>query len=185
MDTEKILVNQILQGNSECFTSLVNKYYPRIVTFIYKMNVSKEDAEDMAQEVFIKAYNNLYKYNDKWSFSTWLFKIAINTHKDFKKRKRVETKELTDNEVVSRFVSPDEYMDNIHQRELISDMFNSLNDDVRVIMILRYYQGLSLKEIGDVCKLSSEAVKMKISRAKNRLYKNFGGIITGGEYCEM
>ena len=89
MDTDKTLVKQILNGKTELFTELVNRYYSKITSFIMKMNVSREDAEDLAQDVFVKVYNNLYKYDDRWQFSTWIFKVAINTLRDSKKRKQI------------------------------------------------------------------------------------------------
>ncbi|MCX7923826.1 MAG: sigma-70 family RNA polymerase sigma factor [Clostridia bacterium] len=173
MDSDRIFVERVLSGNIESFTELVNKYYPKIVSFIYKMSVSRHDSEDIAQDVFIKVYNNLYKYDQRWSFSTWVFKIAANTYKDFKKKKRVKTEELQDYAISRENSSPEEYIENTGRQELIEKMFNSLKDDVKAIMILYHFHQLSFKEIGRIHGISSEAVKMKIFRARNKLSKEY------------
>jgi len=184
MDADKQLVKRILNGDTECFNDLINKYFPRTVGFIYKMGVVREDAEDLAQEVFIKVYNNLYKYNESWKFSTWLFKIAVNTYKDFRKRKQPRTEEINEN-IPSGGASPEEYLDSVQRQESIRLMFSSLNDDVKSIMVLHYYQGLSLKEIGEIYRISPDAVKMKIFRARKQLSKKYGRNALGGESYEM
>ncbi|MFZ5988564.1 MAG: RNA polymerase sigma factor [Bacillota bacterium] len=185
MDTDKILVKQIQDGKTELFADLVNRYYPRITAFIIKMNVNREDAKDLTQDIFVKVYNNLYKYNDNWQFSTWIFKIAINTFRDSKKKKYIKSEDLDGCFIESKTFLPDEHIDNLYLRELIQKMFKSLEDDVKAMLILRYYHELSFKEIGEIFKKSPEAVKMKVLRVRKKLSEVYGKSLEGGEFYEV
>ena len=173
MTQEALLVKDAVNGDMNSFKNLMDMYYPLILTFIMKMNVSKEDSEDITQEVFIKLYNNLYKYNEKWKFSTWIFKIAVNTYKNFRKKKR-SIKETTDTDLVyDKSYNQDEFIENIHQKETIKKMLSSLNPDVHMSVELHYIYDFSFKEIGRIIKTSPEAVGMKIYRARNSLRKKY------------
>lgn len=185
MEADRILINRILDGDANSFSLLVSRYHPKILSFLLKMGAGREDAEDMAQEVFIKVYNNLYKYSEQWSFSTWVFKIAANTFRDNRKKKKLRTEAFTEQEAAGSGFSPEEHLEQLHQKEFIQGMFNTLNDDIRAIMILHYLQELSFREIGQIYGLSADAVKMKIFRARTRLCKSFGAVVQGGDYCEM
>jgi len=174
METDKLLVRQVLNGNIESFEQLLNKYYHKIVTFIFKMGLLREDSEDITQEVFVKAYNNLYRYDEKWEFSTWLFNIAINSYKDFKKKKRPVTTELLAEHETAIGFNNEEPADKIHMRQVLKRMLVYLDTEVKSMLILHYFNGFSLKEIGNIYKTTPDAVKMKIYRARNKLAKTFG-----------
>ena len=185
MDKDKILVKQILDGKTELFTDMVNSYFPKVTAFICKMNVNTEDAKDLTQDVFIKVYNNLYKYDDRWQFSTWIFQIAVNTLRDFKKKKVIKHEELDGNTMMSKNFLPEEHIDNLHLKELVKKMFGSLEDDAKAMLVLRYYHELSFKDIGDIFKKSPESVKMKIMRARKKLGKAYGKSYKDGEFYEV
>ena len=85
---DRQLVNLVLIGSTESFSLLVDRYYKKILGFICKTGISREDAEDITQEAFIRAYNNLFRYDANWSFSTWIFRIAVNLTKNHQKRRR-------------------------------------------------------------------------------------------------
>lgn len=185
MRTDKQLVDEILNGNFEYFTELVNKYYHRVNAFIRKMNVSREDAEDISQEVFIRVYNKLYQYNEGWSFSTWLFKIAVNTHKNFVRKKRIATEMLNDNLCAAEGDLPDKYVEDFQRQELVSSMLGELDEDTRAMIILHYFNDLTLKEIAKLYRTSPNAVKMKIFRARARISKAYKSDVLGGEFYEV
>ncbi|RKY84375.1 RNA polymerase subunit sigma-24, partial [candidate division KSB1 bacterium] len=87
---ESIIIKKALQGNQSAFTELLNKY--RVATFnlVYKMVKNREEADDIVQETFIKAFNALSSFNEKYAFSTWLFKIATNNCIDFLRKKKLK-----------------------------------------------------------------------------------------------
>lgn len=88
-DRDKMLIEKTLKGDTNSFSILVQTYQPYLYNFLIRMTCSKEDTEEILQDAFIKVYKNLYKYNDKWPFSVWIYKITINTYKShFKKKKK-------------------------------------------------------------------------------------------------
>jgi len=92
---DEVLVRKVLEGDISSFTVLVKRYQDRLYSFLPKITYSKEDAEEILQDVFLRAYKYLYRYNEKWSFSTWIYKIAANTYKSgYKKRKNTMKKLL-------------------------------------------------------------------------------------------
>ena len=185
MDTDKIIVKQIIEGNVELYPNLVNKYYPKITSFIIKMGVNSEDAKDLTQEIFIKVYNNLHKYNDNWEFSTWIFRVAINSFKDSKKKKLIRTEDLDDFILKASDFEPDRHIDKLYYKELIQKMFKSMDKDIKAMVILKYCYELSFKEIGEIFKKSPESVKMKILRTRKKLCELHGKSFEEDEKYEV
>lgn len=184
VEVDKILVRDVLKGNMESFDQLIQLYYHKVYSFLKKHGLSNEDAEDLSQETFIKIHNNLFRYDEAWCFSTWVFKIAINSYKDFMKKCIVKTQDLNE-DLVSSFMQPQiDNTDGIYFKELLSKIFNSLELINRQMMLLHYFHGLSMKEIGKIYGKSAEAVKMKIFRARSRLGAEYGKLLNGGEDVE-
>lgn len=183
MDSE--LIRKTLSGDVDAFGQLINNYEKRLYNFIFKMCLSREDTEEILQEAFIKIYKNLYKYNDKYSFSTWAYTIALNTFKsEAKKNRRFKFFELDDKYVdLLNIKSPEEAF--IDKEELLGalERINALKVDHRAVLILKYIDELSYKEIGDILKVSPDAAKMKVHRAKQILCKQRKSVF-GGEINE-
>jgi RNA polymerase sigma-70 factor (ECF subfamily) len=96
LNQEGELVEKSLRGDMKSFETLVNLYKDKMYCFLFKMTLSKEDSDDLLQETFICVFKNLYKYNDKWKFSTWIYKIATNLLKNYwKKKEKLHTRELS------------------------------------------------------------------------------------------
>lgn len=177
VNNDPVLIESSLKGDIEAFSALVRKYQDRLYNFIMKMNLSREDSEEIVQEVFIKVYNNLYRYNSSWSFSTWLYRIAVNTlRSEYKKRKKTRLIDYyADIQEVagSSVVHPDESYEIKEQTQEIINLIDSLGYDQKLAFTLRYIQDFSFKEIGDILGISPGAAKMKIQRAKQTLCKKF------------
>ncbi len=173
MENDKIIISKVLNGDGNAFGEIIERYNNRILSFICKMGINSEDSQDIAQEVFIKAYNNLYRYNKNWEFSTWLFTIAVNTAKDlFKSRK--STPHYTYNiPSVTNDYNCEEHLSNIELREFIREMFEILEDDAKTMLILFYFEDLPIKEIAGICNTKYDVVKMKIHRARKKLCDQF------------
>lgn len=185
MSSDEQVVESILKGNEENFSILIDKYYPKLMKFYIKLFVSRDDAQDIIQEVFIKVYKNLYKFNSKWAFNTWIYKIAVNTLKDVKKRKVINTAELDLERIAQNSSLQDSCIEDIHNKEIARIMLDSMDEKLRTIMILRYYEELSLSEIGLIFNMSADAVKMKVFRARERLCKDYSLAYYGGGVNEM
>jgi RNA polymerase sigma-70 factor (ECF subfamily) len=177
LDNDYILVSNVLNGDTDSFSLLVSKYKDGIYNFIYKMTFSREDAEDILQEVFIRVYNNLYKYDNRWHFSTWLYRIALNVFKSHYSKKKKQ-RNIDYQEVLSSL--PDNLINNPelvyemkeHNLEILK-ILDSVKFEDKTILVLKHIQGFSYREIAEILKLSPENVRIKVMRAKKILYKKF------------
>lgn len=175
MDQDMLLIDRILNGETAVFNILIDNYQHIIYGYLLKMSFSKEDAEDMTQEVFIKVYKNLYKFNGRCRLLTWIFKIAVNTfNSEYRKKKR---KVYFENDDILSYLSCDYegYPENVLERK--EDMrealviLNKLDFEQKNAVILRYIHDFSYKDIGHILGISEEAAKMKVYRAKKKIYK--------------
>ncbi|WP_038287370.1 RNA polymerase sigma factor [Acetivibrio straminisolvens] len=176
-ERDNILIENTLNGNINSFEELITLYQGKLFNFLLKMTASREDAEEITQEVFIKVYNNLYKYNNKWSFSTWIYRIAINTlRSEYRKVKTAKNVDYYANvsELPANFSDYPELAYEIkeRQREIIR-LIDDLKEDQKTALLLRCMQNFSFKEIGDILGISPEAAKMKIQRAKQTICKKY------------
>lgn len=176
-ERDNMLVENTLKGDISSFEELVMLYQDKLFNFLAKMTSSREDAEEITQEVFIKVYKNLYKYNNKWSFSTWIYRIAINTlRSEYRKVKNMKNIDYYANvpELPANFSDYPEIAYEIKERrgEIIK-LIDQLKDDQKTALLLRCMQDFSFKEIGDILGISPEAAKMKIQRAKQTICKKY------------
>lgn len=159
------LVNMCLEGDGDSFEELVTKYKKKIYNIAYKFTGSREDALDVTQEVFIKAYNSLNQYDPKYKFSSWILKITTNYCLDQKRKKRVETVELnTDLDNNDTTTSAENLYIHKENKTVIANAIASLPEKYRVLIILYHSQNLSYDEI-------CETLHLPMTKVKNRLYR--------------
>ena len=177
---EKIIIKEAKQGNQEAFEKLITAYERIVYNIAYRMFNNEEDAKDMAQEVFIKVYRNLDKFDEEAKFSTWLHRITVNTCIDeIRKRKGKETSsinelmELDDGEVGKQYASDEATPEEkVVSKEKIKDLesaIESLCEKHKTLIILRDIQGLSYEEITRITGSNLGTVKSRISRARLNL----------------
>ncbi|EQB88053.1 RNA polymerase sigma-70 factor (ECF subfamily) [Clostridium punense] len=172
MVTDETLIEKVLAGECQAFEILIKKHQGVIYNYLYKITLSKEDAEDITQEVFIKAYNKLYTFERKANFSTWLFKIAVNTLNDnFKKKKvfELEKEEAMMSIKCSERDIPEEALSLKEKKLEVLKLLEGLTLEQKNAIILKYVRGFSYKEIGKVLGVSEESAKMKVYRARKKL----------------
>ncbi|WP_192929630.1 RNA polymerase sigma factor [Alkaliphilus serpentinus] len=164
-DTDYSIVQRILEGDSNAFSEIVNNYKKAVFSLCYRMVHNQEEAEDLAQEVFIKAYNHLSKYNPQFKFSTWILKIATNTTIDFVRKKKVETLPL-DEEISTKQEGASAEIIFFHKenKKTIEDAIKALPIEYRSLIVLFHQNGLSYNEI-------SEHLNIPLSKVKNRLHR--------------
>lgn len=177
MQEDLTQIKRIRSGDTEAFEGLVNKYKNRLYSFLVKMSCSRQDAEEILQEAFIRAFNSIEKYDDRWMFSTWLYRIAINTYKSYmKKAKRLNTVPIDEFAASRNFAAEgdpeDVYVRNENRSELIS-IINSLNDRHKIPLVLKYIKDFSYAEIGEILGISEEAAKMRVLRAKKSICRRY------------
>ncbi len=164
------IVNKCLSGDGDSFEKLVTKYKKKIYNIAYRYTGNSEDALDVTQEVFIKAYNSLKQYDPKYKFSSWILKITTNYCLDLKKKKKLTTVELNidlDNNETS--TSAEDIYIHKENKELIANSINSLPDEYKILIILFHNQNHSYQEISEMLQLPLTKVKNRLYRARNML----------------
>ncbi|WP_010246277.1 RNA polymerase sigma factor [Acetivibrio cellulolyticus] len=182
MNSDHILIEDTLKGNTESFTLLIKKYQQPIYSLLFKMTLSKEDSEEIMQDVFLKAFNNLYKFDIEKPFSSWIYRIALNTFKTHyrknKKNKNLIPEEAIPESLLSSYENIEDSYEIKEEYKYIVQIINTLNSDQKTALILRHVQGFSNKEVGEIMGISAEAVKMKVQRARTTIWnkiKSFAG----------
>ncbi|ADY55406.1 RNA polymerase, sigma-24 subunit, ECF subfamily [Syntrophobotulus glycolicus DSM 8271] len=157
------------------FSALYQKYKNPLFSYIFYLAGDRAVAEEICQDVFLKVYLNIAKFENRSSFKTWIYKIAKNTYLDHvRARKReapIDTIEICAQEIQDKGISPEEHAVNLANRELISKTFHQMNEKYRMLVILRDIQNLSYKEISDITEMTLNAVKTGIFRGRREFQK--------------
>jgi RNA polymerase sigma-70 factor (ECF subfamily) len=182
---EKQLVRLAQEGSPAAFEELVAKYQPKVFSMALSFTRNREAADDLAQEIFLKAYLALPRFHGKSEFGTWLYRISINHIRDFL-RKRGRAKEVSLDDVPEISFSDREQAEKAEQeretearRTLVQTFVRSLPEKYRVIVTLRDIQGLAYEEISRVLKLSPGTVDSRLHRARRMLRVKLAPYLTG------
>ena len=173
------MVRRVLGGDTNAFEKLVLEYEKNVYSIALRMTGNSEDASDMTQEAFIKAFNSLSGYRGESKFSVWLYRIVSNVCLDFlRSRNRRPTVSLsveddegedTELDIADESQSPEVLLDRSLTRESVRRGLEALPPDYRQILLLREIQGLSYEEISQSLELEVGTVKSRIFRARKRL----------------
>ena len=173
------LINQILSGNTNEFEALVLEHQKNVYNLALRMVGNAEDAFDMAQEAFLKAYNSLGSFRGDSKFSVWLYRLTSNICIDFlRKSNRQQTQPLTfinsedevlETEIADYRFSPETELEKKEFQKAVRDGLALLPEEYRRILILREINGLSYDEIGEAVGIESGTVKSRLFRARKRL----------------
>lgn len=172
--SDQYYINQVLEGQVNAFSVLVERYQGLVYTVVYRMVKNKEQAEEVAQDSFIKAYKSLNNYRGDAKFSTWLYTIAYRKSLDaIKESKRMITSELIEEvsegemELVGDALN---YLQVKERKKIISDSIMKLPEDEAAIITLYYFEEKSVKEIVEIVNLTADNVKIKLYRSRKKLY---------------
>ena len=178
-EQEAQIVRKVLQGDVNAFERLVTEYEKAVYAIAQRMTGNAEDAADMTQETFIKAYNSLQSFRGDSKFSVWLYRIASNVCLDFlrsRSRKPTVSLSVEDDEgeegqldIADESQSPELLMERGLTRDAVRRGLDTLPPDYRQILLLREIQGLSYDEIAAVLEIEVGTVKSRIFRARKRL----------------
>jgi len=171
-DEEVVLIRRARDGDREAFGVLVQRYQNAVYNLCYRMLGDFHEAEDATQEVFLKIYRRLEKYNPAYRFSTWVLSVASHHCIDRLRRRRVtwvslDTPELTPAHAPAP--PPEEEVLRRETADQVQRMLDHLPPDYRAVLVLRYWYDLSHKEIGQILNASEGAIKTKVHRARRRL----------------
>lgn len=161
-------------GDPEAFSVLVERYQTPVFNLCYRMLHNRADADDAAQEAFLKAYRGLKRYDLSRSFKTWLLSIAAHHCIDQIRRQRFQLVSLE--ALGGRPASaegPESAMERRQQQERIAAALTRLRATDRAVIVLRYWSELTLAEIADTLELTASAVKSRLHRAKRQLAESY------------
>lgn len=176
------MVQAVRDGEVGAYRGLVEKYQQRVYTIIFGVLRNQEDARDLTQDAFVKAYNSLDGFRLESSFFTWLYRIAMNLAIDATRRKKRRPTSSFDEEVATREADggiAETHHDLNPRRELerkelygrIMDAIDTLPDDQKQVILLREVDGLSYKEIAEVLDVAEGTVMSRLFYARKKLQK--------------
>ena len=182
-EEERALVRRAQAGDEAAFEELVRRHQQRIFAVVGGVLRRREDVEDVAQQVFIKAYFSLRKFDLRSAFSTWLYKIAVNECWDYLRKKRVRPlvyeADLSEDQCrrMGSFVdvekSPLDSSEQAQLKDLVEQLLGHLAAEDRQMLILKEVEGFSVEEIGAMLGVNVNTVKVRLFRARGRLVKIF------------
>ncbi len=170
MEEEQQWIQQILAGNKQTYANIIDHYKNPLYATILRMTKNPHDAQDLLQEAFIKVYQQLDKYDEKGSFSSWLYRVAINHCMDTFRKKHVKTSHIELNE--EQAVDPNHpevvFLKKEESRQ-VERLIGTLPEDERLIILLRYVNEMSYDEISVLTEVPLSTVRNKIHRAKQKM----------------
>lgn len=171
------LVRRIVGGEQYLFQQILDRYRDKVAGLIFSVTNSRDELEDIAQEVFISAYKNLNTFENRSRFGTWIYRITINKCRDWQRRTYSRrTLEYLGFGGADR-ASPDEN-EGLEDQEEIRTAVRNLPEKYKVVIILYYYHDLSCQEVADVLGIPKKTVETRLIRGRNQLGAN---IKRGGE----
>jgi len=173
-DQENEVILNVLHGKREAYALLVDAYRTQIFNLAYRMTGNYEDASDLAQETFIRAYVHLQKFDREQRFFTWLFTIGLNLIRNhLKKRGRDLSREnvvrISSEPGIEEGAQAEQNLIQAQEIRRLEICLQKLPADLREAVVLRFYQDLSFEEIAMISNASLSAVKMRVYRGLEQL----------------
>ncbi len=173
-DSDSALIEKVKNGNEGAFNFLVNKYYPRVYASLFSFTKSKEDSEDLAQQTFIKVWQQIESFRGDSAFFTWIYRIAINLAKNFVvsssyKKQKVNTSiedaaiEITSYENIESVLTHNQSIKEIR------DFIKTMPESLKTAFTLRESEGKSYEEISIITNTPIGTVRSRIFRARESI----------------
>lgn len=168
------IIGRVLRGETQLFSELVNRYQNFVFTITLRYSTSREDAEEIAQDVFVKAYRSLADFRGDSKFSTWLYTIVNTTCITFLRKKKLDVHSLDNEKVFELADSVDSgfkanQIETKSKHRMVHDAIQMLSVDDAKLITLFYKGEQSLEEIGKILGLEPNTIKVKLHRARTRL----------------
>jgi RNA polymerase sigma-70 factor (ECF subfamily) len=171
---EQALLSRCRDGQNEAFADLVRKYQDRIYNLIFRMTGVAEDAEELAQEVFLKAFENIRTFRGGSRFYTWLFRIAKNVAISHGRRKEAQTADLA----AQREADPPAAAQAGETAQRVAAALSELDEEFRVVAILRDFEDMDYHDIAEVLELPVGTVKSRLHRARLMLRDKLADLVS-------
>lgn len=171
-DTE--IISRVLKGDQQVYAALVERYQNYVFTLVMRFTDKREDAEEIAQDIFVKAYRSLADFRGDAKFSTWLYTIVRTSCITFLRKKKLETSSIDNEKTAIQLESRESgFKANIVEQKsrqaMVNEAIQLLSPDDAQIITLFYKAEQSLEEIGTIMGLEPNTVKVKLHRARHRL----------------
>lgn len=167
-DPEFALIDRILAGNQAVYAELVDKHKSYAFTIAYKILENRSEAEEAAQDAFIKAYHHLKNFKRDAKFSTWLYRIVFNTAVSYKRKHKVKFQDI-ETTVVEYGQEAEGILERSDKKKYIQQAMNKLNEADKLAISLFYLEEFSLDEIAEITGMQANTVKVRVHRARQRL----------------
>lgn len=186
-DYERRLVREAQDGNTAAYEELVRIHQPRLLAVVSGVLRRNQDVEDVAQQVLVKAYLSLKRFDQRSAFGTWLYKIAVNECWDYFRKKKVRRtvyeadlseEQLRQIEVIPAHTggatrSREDAAERAQQRQLLDRLLGELDETDRSMLMMKEVSGFTVEEIGEVFGLNVNTVKVRMFRARGRLVEAY------------
>jgi RNA polymerase sigma factor (sigma-70 family) len=179
------LISSITAGNSELYGDIVMRYQALLYRTAFYYTQNAEEASDITQEVFIKAYNNLGGFRRGASFSTWLYRIAVNHCLDWCRKKRIHNENLCPDDLQDESDSPEELFLQQETALEVQQVVKSLPVIYSTILILYYFEDLSPQQIAEILDISKRTVETRLFRGRKLLKAKLNYKLSGGERHDL
>ncbi len=164
---EAVLVSESLRGNREAFESLVNRYQKPVFNMAYRLLNNSEDARDVTQNVFLKAFRNLASFDPKYKFFSWIYRIALHESINFRNSRRVPQE--IDERMSDGHPLPDDLLQSTELGREIQNALMSMELDQRAVIVLRHFRHCSYQGIGQILDIPEKTVKSRLFTARSHL----------------
>lgn len=175
-DADADLISRFLNGDRSAFDALFVKYQDYVYNIVYGIVGRAEEARDITQEVFVQAFRSLHTFRGGARFATWIYRIAVNRAVDGARAAKgrrwlpfIETLKATPDPSDS----PEQVLDRHSERDMVQAALNKVPLQHRDVLVLRYFQDLSVEEIAEVLGCSVTAAKVRLHRARNHFKETY------------
>jgi len=168
-DRDAALVNDCKRGDRRAMSQLVSQYQQPVFNAAYRILGNLDDAADVSQTVFLKVFEHITDYDQKFKFFSWVYRIAINESLNQVKKRR--TQESLQDGQASPWQGPAEALDSKRLRERVQDALMLLGDDYRTVVVLKHISGCSYQQISEILQLPEKTVKSRLYSARQLLKK--------------
>ena len=167
-DPDLVIIDQLLAGDQSVYSVLVNKYKSYAYTIALKILQNKPEAEEAAQDAFIKAYHHLAGFNRESKFSTWLYRIVFNTAISYRRKSRHQFQSI-ETTLIEYHQEAEGMLEKTDKKKYLNQALLKLSDADRTALTLFYLEEFSLEEIAEITGMQSNTAKVRIHRARQRL----------------
>lgn len=179
---EAALLEQLRRREEDAFTLIYERHKAQIYNYLYRLSGDRELADDLTHDTFLSAYESLPKLRPDSNIAPWLYRIATNRFRDLLRRKRVISwLPWNDGPQIENILSVQGGEDNLSEREVVQAALDTMKPEYSMCLVLRLAEGFSSEEAGQILGISPEAVRMRLSRARQMFKVAYQNLDKGGE----